>query len=278
MGSNKSIKKFYEKGYIKVLNEQFLWNSPSETFSWYRMKKAIAQFFLQEIKKLKGKRIEVLDMGCGTGTDIFVLNSLSPKNANISFIGIDFSSIAVKQAKKIAEKNKLTNCSFLVGNAETKYLGKKFDIIISSEVIEHLPNPTKHIKNIAKHLKEKGILVISTPNESNLPRTIVRKILPKKIEKKLRKKFEENSLLVKDEAGFEFHISLQSFKSLCNLLKKNGFKIEKFSRGSILYGGEWIDRNSILLSCLMFFDSIIPKSIFPNMGWDMVLKARKEAK
>jgi SAM-dependent methyltransferase len=57
--------------------------------------------------------------------------------------------------KRIAEVNR---------DVLTMDLGKRFDTIIAGEIIEHLENPGKFLRNMHKHLNPGGTLIISTPN------------------------------------------------------------------------------------------------------------------
>lgn len=52
----------------------------------------------------------------------------------------------------------------IVANVETMDLGKKFDTIIAGEIIEHLENPGLFLRNMRRHLKDEGVIIISTPN------------------------------------------------------------------------------------------------------------------
>ena len=48
---------------------------------------------------------------------------------------------------------------------EGEFLGRKFDVVIFSEVIEHLMmHPTKVIRFLLRHLTENGVIVLTTPN------------------------------------------------------------------------------------------------------------------
>ena len=52
----------------------------------------------------------------------------------------------------------------LCENVETMDLGRQFDTIIAGEIIEHLENPGLFLRNLRKHIKPNGTLIISTPN------------------------------------------------------------------------------------------------------------------
>ena len=49
-------------------------------------------------------------------------------------------------------------------NAETMNLNQQFDTIVAGEIIEHLENPGLFLRNLLRHLKPSGTLILSTPN------------------------------------------------------------------------------------------------------------------
>jgi len=119
-----TIKKATDEEYLKkILDTGRFWQSPSEVYSWYKMKKAISQFLISEIKRIEGvkkdnnEKIKILDVGCGLGADISMLNLLVDKK-NVEFQGMDLSSVAVDAAQKLALARGDTNCTFFKGNAE----------------------------------------------------------------------------------------------------------------------------------------------------------------
>jgi SAM-dependent methyltransferase len=50
------------------------------------------------------------------------------------------------------------------GNVESVDLGRRFDTIVAGEIIEHLENPGLFLRNMHRHLKPDGAIIISTPN------------------------------------------------------------------------------------------------------------------
>jgi len=93
-----------------------------------------------------GKKI--LDVGCGTKP----YKSLFKNN---NYIGIDIDK------KENSDRNKKQDIFF---DGETIPFGdEEFDIVITTEVFEHVENLEKLTKEINRVLKENGILFITTP-------------------------------------------------------------------------------------------------------------------
>ncbi len=137
---------------------------------WY--KKAVGSFtnddlelskrwFYSWIKKLdeyipmkNGNGVKVLEIGCSIGA---VSNILTERGFDVW--ATDVSEYAVENAKKLTPKAKFS----VLDIQEGINLSEKFDIIIAFEVVEHLENPEKAIKNMYNGLQEGGKVVISTP-------------------------------------------------------------------------------------------------------------------
>lgn len=101
-------------------------------------------------------KLHILDVGCATGYFGSIL-----KHQDNQVTGIDISSSAITIAKKVLDQ------AFCI-NLETKKIPgrERFDLIICSEVIEHLFDPQAVIKKLLTRLKPKGRLIITTPNIS----------------------------------------------------------------------------------------------------------------
>ena len=96
--------------------------------------------------KVKSQKVEILDIGTGTGCIPISLKKNIP-NANVS--AIDVSEEAIEMAKKNALENN-TEVNFILQNIlETKKLEQKFDIIVS--------NPP-YVRNLEKEEISKNVL------------------------------------------------------------------------------------------------------------------------
>jgi 2-polyprenyl-3-methyl-5-hydroxy-6-metoxy-1,4-benzoquinol methylase len=96
---------------------------------------------------LIGRNKTVLDLGCGDG----FLSELVLKNDN-EVVGVEVSEGAIKKATNKGIKVFDCDLSSDWGNL----IEKKFDIVLSGEVIEHIFDTDKFLKNIRSVLKEDG--------------------------------------------------------------------------------------------------------------------------
>lgn len=117
----------------------------------------IRNFFNILLSQIKNLKIEsVLDVGCGEG---FTLNKLKENNIGKKHEGVDYAKEAIVIGSKLYPKLNLHQ-----GNIyDLKYKDNSFDLVICSEVLEHLENPQKALKELARVSKK--YLVLSVPNE-----------------------------------------------------------------------------------------------------------------
>ncbi len=112
---------------------------------------------IKEIISLIPINKDVLDIGCAQNPEIY--EALAKKSPKI--IGIDIDK---KKTQKMQDKGHRV---YLM-NAENIKLNYRFDYIVAGEVIEHLSNPGLFIESAKKHLKNKGKIIITTPNISSI--------------------------------------------------------------------------------------------------------------
>ncbi|HET6513546.1 MAG TPA: class I SAM-dependent methyltransferase [Thermodesulfovibrionales bacterium] len=99
------------------------------------------------------------DIACGSGYG----SALLAKSGAQRVSGFDISDLAVAYAKANYAAN---NLHFLVDNAE--YLetvdDDTFDLVVSFETIEHLPNVGAYLRTLYRVLRPEGALFVSTPD------------------------------------------------------------------------------------------------------------------
>ncbi|MGZ9675101.1 class I SAM-dependent methyltransferase [Flavobacterium sp. GNP001] len=149
-------KSFDDVYYEHLFIENPLWNKPfpnkEELLRWH-----IIKDFIETVESDQ-KKIKILDLGCGRGW----LTHLMSNHGEV--LGVEPVKEVFFHAKKL-----FPDIKFKCGT--TKDLIKKykdnFDLIVSSEVIEHIPDSEKvtFIKDIYKLLNKKGYLILTTPRK-----------------------------------------------------------------------------------------------------------------
>jgi SAM-dependent methyltransferase len=95
----------------------------------------------------------VLDVGCGQGSLLAELRSHFP---HIVPNGVDISSSALALARQ-----RVPDAKFCVLDITKRSLDKKCDLVVCSEVLEHIPDDVSAIQNLRKMTK--NYLLVSTP-------------------------------------------------------------------------------------------------------------------
>lgn len=199
----------------------FIYGDPLSYGRWLWINKSLQ-------KKHAGK---IIDLGCGRGTYVF---ALSKKGFNA--LGLTFDSSDVKEANARKSRFKIKNCSFrkvdLRKLDKEKKLKNNFDIAICSEVIEHLVNDEKLIRDISNIVKKDGLLFLTTPYDSQAnknPRRIkgikegqhVRIGYNKEILRKILEKNKFELISVSYSGG----ILSQKAKEILNILSKRNYSL-----------------------------------------------------
>ena len=115
--------------------------------------------------KLKNKSkplsgIKILDIGCGGG---LLSEPMSRMGANVT--GIDASDKNIKIAKIHSKKNKL-KINYLCSSPEKLKIGRKFDVILNMEIVEHVADIDFFLKSCSKLLKKNGLMFVATINKT----------------------------------------------------------------------------------------------------------------
>lgn len=101
--------------------------------------------------------LRVLDVGCGNGSQL----ALPLARRGFQVTGIDVDATSIEHANQLAKD--LPNANFMcVDVAELKM--NPFEVVILSEVLEHMTEPRTLLVESAKHLAEDGVVIITVPN------------------------------------------------------------------------------------------------------------------
>lgn len=144
--------------------------------------------------------ITILDAGCGEG---FTMDKLTRFGVGRKIEGVEYSKEAILLGKKL-----FPNLIFKEGSAyELPYKNNSFDLVVCTEVLEHLNQPEKALSEALRTSKK--YVLISVPNE---PFFMLGNFIRGK-----------NLLHLGNDPG---HINHWTIVSFLNFLKKNGLEIK----------------------------------------------------
>lgn len=107
---------------------------------------------------------EILEVGCGYGYLTYALNK-----AGYNIKGLDVSESAINQAKKSFGDYYL--CKDLFEYA--KLHPESVDLVILTEVIEHVEKPIGFLEALTKMISPGGSIILTTPNKSFYPVDVI---------------------------------------------------------------------------------------------------------
>ena len=120
-------------------------------------------FYQKILNRCKNKKGFLIDLGCGTGLDIFAMTG-----KNNFCLGLDISKLAINRAVKRADKKKIKNVDFKQSNLDKIFLkDNSVNTITSFWSFEHLLNPEKVLSEADRILKKDGEIFILCPNFSS---------------------------------------------------------------------------------------------------------------
>jgi len=197
----------------EVSGEQY-WNK-SSIYSSYYYQFPVYRYAKKLIREKKIKR--VIDVGCGTGTKLAFIHKDLPE---INITGID-----QKAAIEYCE-NHYSFGNWYVDDIENpdESLGDiKTELVICSDVIEHLLNPDVLLVYLKKKVSRDGYIILSTPE---------------------RDIFRGESCM---SSPNKFHVREWNFEEFENYMLFSGFRIiEHFLQYPIRFGVNRIFLNAIL--------------------------------
>jgi len=112
------------------------------------------KFAIAAIERLRPAT--VLEIGCGTGA--LLLNPLAQSFPEISFIGIDSDEASVAYGNEHYAADNLTFTTELPSSASG------FDLVIASEVLEHVDAPVSFLRFAGSKLSVRGQVLLTIPN------------------------------------------------------------------------------------------------------------------
>ncbi len=203
----------------------------------YKIIKSLVENIIQEKKTAS---LKIIDMGCGPG---HLGKTLLPLGVEVW--GADISDNSLVLVKEKGMKTLKVNLEEDFGISE------KFDVVIATEVIEHIYDTEVFLDRLKGILKDDGVLIVTTPNVVSIGRRILMF-------------FGTNPILDYKLSGGAGHIRYFTFKDLKSLLEEKGFEVilKKTDTVNVSFDGK--------------IHSRILGRLFPSLGRAIVMMAKKK--
>jgi 2-polyprenyl-3-methyl-5-hydroxy-6-metoxy-1,4-benzoquinol methylase len=192
----------------------------------------------------------VLDVGCGDGYHICLFNADPDIQERMTFAAIDVSRTDLGLAGALERSLGYRNI-YLVGcSAEhLAFPASCFDVVLCSDVIEHLPQPERCLGEMLRVLKPGGTTILTTPNEDSLVKAIANRL-------------RGNHPPPTDEP--HPHISSKGLRQWRRIALEAGFRVTAIRRGALIFGGPKINRHPIMFALVLLLDRIL--DVLPLTG------------
>jgi SAM-dependent methyltransferase len=177
-----------------------------------------AWYVLDELKRLKLDGMKILDAGSGYGPYTFHIARRYP-TAEVT--GIEIDPLKVSLCRDISGKLKLGNVRFIEGDLTEMKFKDEFDLILCSDVLEHIPDDRKAVERIYAALKPGGVFLLHAPGLHRKPplweRGVIGRIHARWLSGHLKGK---PAYYLDARAGY-------SAEEILTLLSSVGFRIER---------------------------------------------------
>jgi len=221
----------------------------------------------EDIKRLKfisnnlpsnnGESLNILEIGCGNGN---ISYQLARNGHHVT--GIDICQTTINTANE--KFGDTLGLQFKVVNAELLTSGEneKYDVIVCSEVLEHLHHPDKLVSNFKNLLNKDGLALVTVPNGFGPREIFITKPIIKvntsngvvsKVINKIKLLLGYKGDTQQTSAEYLDHIQFFTIKKLEKLADTGGFVISKKGSGNFI---ETVFPFSLLTRRLFFLQQL----------------------
>ena len=106
--------------------------------------------------------LTILDAGAGFGQYTYWLSS---QNKNWNIFSVDVKEEQVADCNNFFKQINRNNVLFAVGDLTIYRKENTYDLVVCVDVMEHILEDVKVLRNYAASLKQGGMLIISTPSD-----------------------------------------------------------------------------------------------------------------
>lgn len=192
------------------------WSLPEEESVLRKDKLIYMVGAIDRLIKKNRQKIEIVDLGCGAGYYSLPLLKLG---YNLTCVDLSKKNLNIFREKLKKAREKKLKVEIINSSIEKYSPSKKFDVVLCSEVLEHVNNSEEIIKKIYSLLKDDGVFILCIPNGFGTyevffdwPLILLRKLFN-----------------IKNDPG-RYHRNFFTLRRIKEILSDNGFKLLSFKK------------------------------------------------
>lgn len=240
--------------------QRVLYNSTNPTRRWLHLSRR--ERVENAIKKAPlAQRLRALEVGPGSG---IYLPLLCQEFKNVT--AVDIEQVHIDELGR--HTNRFQNLRLVLADFTQLQCEDQFDLVLCSEVIEHVSDPASFMRALSRAVKPGGVLVLSTPQPWSWMEATCRLGLSPLMIGLVRRVYREPVL----KTG---HISLMSKKKLVALLNKFGFVPTHTEFFGLYFPILAEFGGALAVKILSFFEPRMQFSPFSFLLWTQLYVARR---
>ena len=223
--------------------------------------------------------LRILDVGCGSASQL----GLPLARLGYKITGIDTHEPSIRVACEISKD--LPNAKFVLGSVDDLD-AEPFQVVILSEVLEHVSEPEKLLCRSLAHLQKNGLAIVTVPNgygefewDSWVYRNLGVEKLVKKFKDRRGEKSEKPHNGPSTENQDDGHIQFFSQRRMIEMFRSQGLDVIH-SQSSTLMSGPFVAHTLGHIPAFLDWNSRISDRLplVLASGWFFALQRRAEAK
>jgi SAM-dependent methyltransferase len=100
--------------------------------------------------------LAVLEIGCGTGSLLHRLRS-----SGVDVVGVETNPVRIEESRRVYDDLPIEK----VSGSGLPFPDARFDVVLSFDVFEHIPDSDRHLAEVRRVLKPGGWYLLQTPNK-----------------------------------------------------------------------------------------------------------------
>lgn len=161
--SDERLSKIYDDQYFTA------WGDSGDPREHWKLKISLFRASIPDDIVRCTPKPRALDVGCGTGACLYVF-----QERGYEAFGLDINAEAIRQSKLTVPEAQVLNVN--VDNLPADW--RKFDLVVMSDVIEHVRDPKEILRTISRIMAPEGVLLILTPDIGSLSARILGRYWP----------------------------------------------------------------------------------------------------